>query len=83
MATRSVKSLEALVRWTHPQLGPVPPSEFVPLARGTGGSRRPHQLGTRRGGVRQMGEWRRMGLELDLAGEPLGTRHSGPACMDK
>src|SRR6202140_913623 len=29
MATRTVRSLEALVRWTHPQLGPVPPAEFV------------------------------------------------------
>jgi diguanylate cyclase (GGDEF)-like protein len=66
MATRSVKSLEALVRWTHPQLGPVPPSEFVPLAESTGGSRRLTNW-VLAAAVRQMGEWRRMGLELDLA----------------
>ncbi|HEY0767128.1 MAG TPA: EAL domain-containing protein [Steroidobacteraceae bacterium] len=66
MATRSVKSLEALVRWTHPQLGPVSPAEFVPLAESTGSSRRLTNwvLGA---AIRQMGEWRRMGLELDLA----------------
>ncbi|HXO16029.1 MAG TPA: EAL domain-containing protein, partial [Steroidobacteraceae bacterium] len=66
MATRSVKSLEALVRWTHPQLGPVAPAEFVPLAESTGGSRRLTNW-VLAAAVRQMGEWRRMGLELDLA----------------
>jgi diguanylate cyclase (GGDEF)-like protein len=66
MATRSVKSLEALVRWTHPQLGPVPPAEFVPLAESTGGSRRLTNW-VLAAAVRQMGEWRRAGLELDLA----------------
>jgi diguanylate cyclase (GGDEF)-like protein len=66
MATRSVKSLEALVRWTHPQLGPVSPAEFVPLAESTGGSRRLTNW-VLAAAVRQMGEWRRAGLELDLA----------------
>src|SRR5204863_674440 len=66
MATRRVKSLEALVRWTHPELGPVSPGEFVPLAESTGGSRRLTNW-VLAAAVRQMGEWRRMGLELDLA----------------
>jgi EAL domain-containing protein (putative c-di-GMP-specific phosphodiesterase class I) len=66
MATRSVKSLEALVRWTHPQLGSVSPAEFVPLAESTGGSRRLTSwvLGA---AIRQMGEWRREGLDVELA----------------
>ena len=66
METRSVRSLEALVRWTHPQLGVVSPGEFVPLAERTGGSRRLTSwvLGE---AIRQMGEWRRAGLDVELA----------------
>jgi len=66
MASRSVRSLEALVRWTHPQLGPVSPAEFVPLAESTGGSRRLTNW-VLAAAIAQMGEWRRLGLELDLA----------------
>jgi diguanylate cyclase len=66
METRSVTSLEALVRWTHPQLGCVSPGEFVPLAERTGGSRRLTSwvLGE---AIRQMGEWRRDGFDVELA----------------
>jgi diguanylate cyclase (GGDEF)-like protein len=66
MTTRSVRSLEALVRWTHPQLGAVSPGEFVPLAERTGGARRLTSwvLGA---AIRQMGEWRRAGLDVELA----------------
>jgi diguanylate cyclase (GGDEF)-like protein len=66
MATRSVKSLEALVRWHHPQLGAVSPAEFVPLAESTGGSRALTNW-VLAAAIRQMGQWRREGLELDLA----------------
>jgi diguanylate cyclase (GGDEF)-like protein len=66
IASRSVRSLEALVRWTHPQLGPVSPGEFVPLAESTGGSRALSNW-VLEAAIRQMGEWRRQGLELDLA----------------
>jgi len=66
MASGSVRSFEALVRWTHPQLGAVPPTEFVPLAESTGGSR---QLTSwvLAAALRQLGEWHRDGLELELA----------------
>jgi diguanylate cyclase (GGDEF)-like protein len=66
MASRTVRSLEALVRWTHLELGPVSPAEFVPLAEGTGNSR-PLTNWVLAAAIRQMGEWRRTGLELDLA----------------
>lgn len=32
----SVTSLEALVRWNHPEKGVIPPGEFIPLAEETG-----------------------------------------------
>lgn len=36
LATGSISGLEALLRWKHPALGVVPPSEFVPVAEQTG-----------------------------------------------
>jgi diguanylate cyclase (GGDEF)-like protein len=36
IAERRVLGLEALVRWDHPVLGPVPPDEFVALAEDDG-----------------------------------------------
>lgn len=36
IATRRIVSLEALLRWRHPQLGSVSPAEFIPVAEDTG-----------------------------------------------
>ncbi|HUN71006.1 MAG TPA: GGDEF domain-containing phosphodiesterase, partial [Steroidobacteraceae bacterium] len=66
MATRTVKSLEALVRWQHATLGAVSPGEFVPLAESAGASRLLTNwvLGA---AVRQLGDWHRSGLAVQLA----------------
>jgi len=34
--TGRLDGLEALVRWNHPQKGPVSPADFIPIAEGTG-----------------------------------------------
>ena len=66
MATRSVKSLEALVRWNHPQLGAISPGEFVPLAESTGGARRLTSW-VLKAAIGQMGTWREAGMEVSVA----------------
>ena len=66
MTTRTVKSLEALVRWQHATLGAVSPGEFVPLAESAGASRLLTNwvLGA---AIRQLGDWRRSGLSVQVA----------------
>ncbi|MBI3622060.1 MAG: EAL domain-containing protein [Nitrospirae bacterium] len=36
LKTNRVIGVEALARWSHPQLGQIPPDEFIPLAEQTG-----------------------------------------------
>jgi diguanylate cyclase (GGDEF)-like protein/PAS domain S-box-containing protein len=36
LETREIAGVEALVRWNHPTRGLLPPSEFIPVAEGSG-----------------------------------------------
>ena len=61
-----MRSLEALARWTHPQLGFVSPAEFVPIAEQTGGARRLTSWALE-AAIRQMAVWHREALDIDVA----------------
>ncbi len=64
-ALRSVQRVgaEALLRWTHPTLGPVSPAEFIPLIEQTAMAR-PLLDWVARAAIRQARAWRRAGLDL-------------------
>ncbi len=66
LATNRVRGVEALVRWTHPTLGPLPPDQFIPLAERTGliGALTRWALGA---ALRQGRAWRDAGLDLTVA----------------
>jgi EAL domain-containing protein (putative c-di-GMP-specific phosphodiesterase class I) len=36
LKTREITGAEALIRWTHPIRGPVPPGQFIPVAEDCG-----------------------------------------------
>ena len=66
MASRKVKSLEALVRWFHSTHGFIPPAEFIPFAERTGGI----GMLTRwvvQNAVRQVRRWSDQGLEAEVS----------------
>jgi diguanylate cyclase (GGDEF)-like protein len=66
LALSSVHAAEALLRWQHPTRGLVPPVEFIPFAEHTGYIK----VLTRwvlEEAVRQCGQWRRAGLELQIS----------------
>jgi len=61
-----VRSVEALVRWEHPELGLLSPDRFVPLAEHTGLIRAltSHVLDV---ALEQCARWRERGIELGVA----------------
>jgi diguanylate cyclase (GGDEF)-like protein len=66
LTTGRVTGVEALVRWKHPQLGMLPPMEFIPLAERTG-LIRPLTFAVLREALRQNREWLEQGLVLPVA----------------
>ncbi|SDR92504.1 diguanylate cyclase (GGDEF) domain-containing protein [Pseudomonas cedrina] len=61
-----VRQAEALLRWQHPQFGLVSPAEFIPLAERSGSIRLLTQWVIEEG-IRQLCEWNRRGLALQLS----------------
>jgi diguanylate cyclase (GGDEF)-like protein len=60
------EACEALVRWTHPVHGAVPPMEFITIAE-TSDLIRPLTEWTLRGALRQLRTWRERGLQMRVA----------------
>ena len=58
MADLKLVGVEALVRWDHPQMGELPPSEFLPLAEECGLMAQLDRV-VRREALRQAKEWHR------------------------
>lgn len=72
--TRALVSAEALVRWTDPELGPVHPERFVPIAEETQiivelGEWVMHAVG------RQLAQWHTDGLPRCPVAVNIGARH--------
>ncbi|RMG37645.1 MAG: EAL domain-containing protein [Gammaproteobacteria bacterium] len=64
--TGDIHGWEALARWRHPDLGEIPPSEFIPLAEQAGLIGDLTRLVTRRA-VRDCAAWRRAGIAGGVA----------------
>jgi diguanylate cyclase (GGDEF)-like protein len=85
LAQRRVVGVEALVRWQHPVLGLVPPSQFVPLAE-MSDSIRPLTWWVLEAALAQRGRWTAHGLAARVSVN-FSARHlldeSAPAHIER
>ena len=73
LADGNVVSVEALVRWNHPERGLIPPDEFIPHALETG-LMKPLTIYVLDEAMRQVKAWQEEGLELAVSVN-LATRN--------
>ncbi|MBB3952969.1 sensor domain-containing phosphodiesterase [Aureimonas jatrophae] len=66
LASGACSGVEALLRWTHPQLGPVPPFDFIPDVEQTAFAK-PLTEWVARTALAQIVEWRAKGIDLKVS----------------
>lgn len=79
LATGAVRKAEVLLRWAHPERGPISPAEFIPIAESTG------MIGVIGDWVFQQAalqaqQWRRrfgVDFQVSVNRSPLQFRHGG------
>jgi diguanylate cyclase (GGDEF)-like protein/PAS domain S-box-containing protein len=82
MRSAAVVGAEALIRWQHPELGLLPPSQFLPLVQD-------HELITPIGdwviesALRQMESWQAQGLSLSVSVNVAGRQMQASDFLDK
>lgn len=74
-------SVEALLRWVHPTLGPIGPAEFIPLAEKTALIRE-LTLWVAERAIAQAAMWRRAGAHIKVAINVSATDLDGPQFAD-
>ena len=63
---KRITGTEALVRWTHKELGAIPPIEIIPMAERTG-LIRPLTRWVLMAALRQAAHWASLGIEIPIA----------------
>ncbi len=66
LASGAITGVEALLRWTHPQHGNIPPDQIIPLAENTGLIRQLtlHVLDS---AISQCCQWRARGIDINVS----------------
>ncbi len=79
---RSVASAEALIRWGHPDLGEIPPSEFIPLVEKTALIRNLSEW-VFNSALRQLKEWMNAGIFLRMSINLSGRNFMEPDLLER
>ena len=66
LRNNQVQGVEALIRWDHPEMGMIPPEQFIPLAE-QGGIIRSLSKWVLRAALAQRAAWRDAGIDLTVS----------------